>query len=141
MDIFSVGQVKIKALRSRMSRLGIKEGDIQESFIRSSGPGGQNVNKVSSSVYLKHLPTGIEVKCSSQRSQAMNRFMARRILASRVEEMVFGAVSEERRRIEKIRRQKRKRSKRAREKVLAAKKRQAEKKAMRRTVDSGDYYG
>ncbi len=115
-----------------MARLGIRESDIEESFVRSSGPGGQNVNKVSTGVYLKHLLTGIEVKCFGGRSQALNRFKARRLLASKVEAAVLGRESEERKRIEKIRRQKRKRSKRAKDKMLESKKRQSDKKSMRR---------
>ncbi len=125
-------------LKEKMARLGVRESDIFESFIRSSGPGGQNVNKVSSAVYLKHIPTGIEVKCGQERSQALNRFLARRILVNKIETMALGRASEERRRIEKIRRQKRRRSKRAKEKVLAGKKMHSKKKVFRRKPEA-DY--
>jgi peptide chain release factor len=135
MEISGVNPKKYDALREKMRRFGIRESDIVERFIRSPGPGGQNVNKVSSGVYLKHLPSGIEVKCSHERSQALNRFMARRSLTEKIETLVLGSQSEERRRIEKIRRQKRKRSKRAKEKVLAAKKIHSEKKEMRRKIN------
>jgi len=131
METFGVGQEKEKALRARMARFGIFERDIIERFIRSSGPGGQNVNKVETGVYLRHLPTGIEVKCSGARSQALNRYGARKILAMKVETLVLGRESAERKRIEKIRRQKRKRSKRAKDKMLAAKKLHSEKKILR----------
>lgn len=117
-----------------MSDLGIKESDINEEFIRSSGPGGQNVNKTSTCVYLKHKPTGIEVKCQKSRSQSLNRFLARQILANKIENMVLGRRSEERKKIEKIRRQKRKRSKRAKEKVLRDKKIAGRKKQLRRRM-------
>ena len=106
---YNVNLTKEHALKEKMARLGVRESDIVESFIRSSGPGGQNVNKVSTAVYLKHIPTGIEVKCGQERSQALNRFLARRILVNKIETMILGKASEERRKIEKIRRQKRKR--------------------------------
>lgn len=121
----------MNSLSAKMARLGVKEQDIVERFIRSSGPGGQNVNKTSTCVYLKHLPTGIEVKCQKERSQALNRFICRRLLVNKIEAAVLGKLSEERRRIAKIRRQKRKRSKRAKLKVLEAKRRQSEKKRLR----------
>ncbi|MBN1613005.1 MAG: peptide chain release factor-like protein [Deltaproteobacteria bacterium] len=127
----SVSPEKEKALRERMSRLGISEGDFQESFIRSSGPGGQKVNKTSTCVYLVHLPTGLSIKCQRERSQALNRYLARRLLVDRIERQRLGILAAEKTRREKIRRQKRRRSKRAQEKTLILKHRQAEKKALR----------
>ncbi|MBN1913436.1 MAG: peptide chain release factor-like protein [Candidatus Omnitrophica bacterium] len=118
-------------LESLMVKLGVRKEDILERFIRSSGPGGQNVNKVSTCVYLRHIPTGIEVKCHKERYQALNRFFARKMLLKKIEAKILGEFSEERRRIEKIRRQKRKRSKRAKLKVLEAKRRNSEKKKLR----------
>jgi len=129
-----VSENKEQSLRQKMLRLKVKESDILEEFVRSSGPGGQNVNKTSTCVYLKHLPTGIEVKCQKSRSQSLNRFLARQILANKIESMVLGRESEERKRIEKIRRQKRKRSRRAKEKMLHAKKMVGEKKKLRRNL-------
>lgn len=131
----NVSPRKKKELEKKMRRFGVKESDLTERFIRSGGPGGQHVNKASTCVYLKHIPTGIEVKCGRERSQALNRFLARRTLIGKIENMVLGRASEERRRIEKIRRQKRKRSKRAKEKILKNKKKKAEKKALRRKVE------
>lgn len=129
---------KEQALRERMEALGIFEKDLEEKFIRSGGHGGQNVNKVATCVQLRHLPTGFEVKCQQERSQAMNRFLARRILADKVERAILGRKSEEERRIAKLRRQKRKRSKRAQEKVLADKRRRSEVKQGRAFRPSGD---
>ena len=130
---YNVSQKKEKNLRDKMRRLDIKESDLSERFIRSGGRGGQHANKVSTRVHLRHRPTGIEVKCGRERSQALNRFLARRILADKIEAVKLGRESEERKRIEKIRRQKRKRSKRAKEKILANKKKRAEKKKLRKT--------
>jgi len=128
MPTFGVSPDKEQALAERMRDLGIREADIVEKFIRSGGHGGQNVNKVATCVYLKHLPTGTEVKCQQERSQALNRFLARRILADKIEAAVLGQRSDEEQRIARIRRQKRKRSKRAKEKMLADKRRVSEKK-------------
>jgi peptide chain release factor len=123
---FKVSLEKEDALRLKMDALGIREGDLVEKFVRSGGKGGQNVNKTSNCVYLKHIPTGIEVKCQRERSQSINRFLARRILAEKIEAIKLGKESDEQARIEKIRRQKRKRSKRAKDKMLAAKRAHAE---------------
>jgi protein subunit release factor B len=131
---------KEKALEGRMQRLGIQKQDVIEKFIRSGGPGGQKVNKVATCVYLKHLPTGIEVKMSRERSQALNRFLAWRLLADKIEERIKGIKSERQRRIEKIRRQKRKRSKRAKEKILREKKIKSEKKKLRK-ISGKDWMG
>ncbi len=111
---------KIHALEERMKDLGIQEKDIEEKFIRSQGRGGQKVNKSSSCVYLRHTPTGIKVKCQKDRSQAMNRFFARRLLADKVEIILLGRDASSARNSDKIRKQKQKRTKRAREKANRA---------------------
>ena len=131
--LFSITRDKEEVLRRKMEALGIKEADLEERFIRSSGRGGQNVNKVATCVYLKHTPTGIEVKCEEERSQVLNRFLARKRLINKIEARIFWEQSEERKRIEKIRRQKRKRSKRAKEKMLKFKKIRSEKKKLRKS--------
>ena len=133
-----MSQNKAQLLADKMRRFSIWESDLEEHFIRSRGPGGQNVNKVSTGVYLKHLPTGIEVKAYSERSQALNRYAARKILTNKIETSILGRQSEERKRIEKIRRQKRKRSKRAKEKMLKMKKFHSEKKNLRKKVEVND---
>ena len=128
---FGVSYQKEQELKIRMQKLGIQERDIVEKFVRSGGKGGQNLNKTSTCVYLKHIPTGIEVKCQQERSQALNRFLARRILTTRIEQIVLGKKSIEQQRIEKIRRQKLKRSKRSKQKILQEKKHLSEKKQLR----------
>lgn len=135
---FPVRPEKGEVLRKKMARLGIHEQDLTEKFIRSGGKGGQKVNKASTCVYLKHLPTGIEVKCSLERSQALNRFLARRILADKIEKRVLGEQYAEKQRIERIRRQKRKRSKRAKLKMLEGKRKRSEKKKARAFRPSDD---
>ena len=117
-----------------MEKLGLKESDFEESFVRSGGAGGQNVNKVSTCVVIRHRPTSLEVKCQRERSQALNRYLARRLLVEKIEELHLGRESERRKAVEKIRRQKRKRSKRAKEKMLDAKKRHSAKKSLRGKV-------
>jgi hypothetical protein len=134
----TISPEKQKALREKMGRLGISEKDIAEKFVRSRGKGGQKVNKTSSCVYLKHLPTGIEVKCQRERYQALNRFLARRLLVDKIERSILGRIAEEEQRIQKIRRQKRKRSKRAKEKILQDKKLHSRKKSLRSAKISPD---
>ncbi|MEE9911449.1 MAG: peptide chain release factor-like protein [Deltaproteobacteria bacterium] len=129
-----VSAEKEKALMARMRELGVSEGDFDESFIRSSGPGGQKVNKTSSCVHLLHKPTGLFVKCQRERSQALNRHLARRLLLDKIERQQKGFIEAEKEKSEKLRRQKRKRSRRAKEKVLIAKHQQAEKKERRGKV-------
>ena len=136
MMLFPVSSKKNEALERAMKRLGLREEDLEESFVRSGGPGGQNVNKVATCVVLKHVPTGLGVKCQRDRSQVMNRYFARRILVERLESQIHGLQSEKSRQIAKIKRQKRKRSKRAKEKMLKAKQEQSEKKQRRRQVDT-----
>ena len=133
------GLKKESSLQELMARLGVREEDIVEKFIRAQGPGGQNVNKVSTCVYLHHLPTGIEVKCQEERSQAQNRYRARQILLKKIEQLVLGKLSAEQKRIEKIRRQKRRRSRRSKLKMLESKRRQGQKKLLRSSVrENGD---
>ena len=128
---FPTSQKKNEALERAMAELGIRETDLEESFVRSGGAGGQNVNKVATCVVLKHLPSGLVVKCQKDRSQAMNRYFARRILIAKLESELHGRQSEEAKRIAKIKRQKRRRSRRAKEKMLEAKHRQSKKKQTR----------
>ena len=134
MPDFPVSPEKANALELRMASLGIREADLDEQFVRSGGPGGQNVNKVSTCVVLVHRPSGLSVRCQQERSQALNRYLARRILADKLEEKVKGAASARQQDMEKIRRQKRKRSRRAKNKMLDAKSHHGTLKSNRRRV-------
>lgn len=129
-----VSAAKSTALAARMKDLGLFEADIEESFVRSSGKGGQNVNKLSTCVVLVHRPSGAMVKCQLERTQAMNRYRARVMLADKVERRQLGETRAAAAEVAKIRRQKRKRSRRAKEKILGEKRARAQTKARRRPV-------
>jgi len=124
------------ALYKKMEALGIREGDLIEKFILGSGRGGQKINKTSSCVYLKHLPTGIEIKCQKERSRELNRLFARRALCEKIESGILKIKTEKQQLMEKKRRQKRRRSKKAQQKVLEAKKRRGRVKELRGSVES-----
>lgn len=134
MSQFPVSPEKAQALAARMQQLGIREQDLKERFVRSGGPGGQNVNKVATCVVLTHRPSGITVRCQEERTQALNRFLARRRLADKIEEVRLGRASALQQAIAKIRRQKRRRSRRAKEKMLALKHHRSAIKAARQPV-------
>ena len=127
-----ISQRKWESIRERMGKLGIAESDLEESFVRSSGRGGQNVNKVSTCVQITYKPSGVSVRCQVSRSQAENRFFARRILCEKIETIRLGKKSEEGKRHHRIRAQKRRRSRRAKEKMLQAKRLHSEKKELRK---------
>lgn len=130
---FPVSPTKQHDLLLLMKRYNIREEDIEENFIRGSGAGGQKINKTSSCVQLIHKPSGMEIRCQQSRSQALNRFLARRLLVDEIIQRIEGEKSKKRMAIEKIRRQKRKRSRRAKEKMLAGKKALSLKKQWRKT--------
>jgi len=127
---------KILAQEKRMLALGIREEDLIEKFIQGSGSGGQKINKTSSCVYLKHEPTGQEVKCQRERSRELNRYLARKELCDRLDEIQNGAISRRQQEIEKIRRQKRQKSRKQKQRMVADKRKQSEKKQQRRSTGS-----
>jgi protein subunit release factor B len=109
---FGVTPKKQQELEARMAALGLREQDFEEKFIRSSGPGGQRVNKTASCVYLKHVPTGLDVKMQQERQQRLNRYYARKRLCEMIEEQQLGARSPAALKAEKIRKQKQRRRRR-----------------------------
>jgi peptide chain release factor len=117
MSKFGVSQEKERALEARLQALHIHEGDLEETFIRSAGPGGQHVNKTSTCVRLVHRPTGLFVKVQRSRSQGLNRFLARRLLADRLEQRLGGAESSQEQQRDKIRRQKQRRGRRTKQRL------------------------
>lgn len=119
-------------LRVRMEKLGILDEDLVEKFIRGSGHGGQKINKTSSCVYLKHEPSGIEIKCQQDRSQVMNRYRARCELCEQLETIALGKKSTRQQAREKIRRQKRRQSRRQRQKNVGLKRKHGLKKKLRK---------
>lgn len=129
-----ISENKKRALDERMQKLGILESDLDEHFIRSGGAGGQNVNKVNTCVWLKHIPSSIEVKCQITRSQADNRYFAREILCDKIEQKALGAQSAIERERYRIRKQKKRRSKKAKEKMLEKKRQRSETKKSRSPV-------
>lgn len=130
-----INKPKKDELAARMAKLGISEQNLTEKFILGSGSGGQKLNKTASCVYLKHTPSGMEIKCQKTRSRELNRFFARRELCDKLEHKIYGEKSRIQQEIEKIRRKKRRRTRRQKERMLAEKRMQSDKKRLRGRVD------
>ena len=129
-----IGSAKKDVMGSRMISLGVRESDLIEKYIRGSGKGGQKINKTSSCVYIKHIPTGIEIKCQKTRSLQMNRFFARRELCDRIEVQQLGALARRKQEQFKLRKQKMRRSRRSKQIMLHDKKHNSGIKQMRGSV-------
>jgi peptide chain release factor len=121
-------------LARRMAELGVREADLEETFVHSGGHGGQNVNKTATCVMLRHRPTGTQVKCQTTRQQGLNRVLARRLLLDKLEALRRRRAAAEQARREKARRQNRRPSAAAKRRMLADKSHQAAKKDRRRPV-------
>lgn len=134
---FPVSPEKTRALRERLARLGIREEDLDEHFVTSGGKGGQNVNKVATCVVLRHAPTGTLVKCQSARTQGLNRYLARKLMADKIEAERLGRLSARQQEVARVRRQKRRRSRRAKARMLADKHARSATKNLRAPV-AGD---
>lgn len=122
------------ALLAKAKELQLIPEDVDEQFIRGSGPGGQKMNKTASTVQVIHRPTGLEVRCQQHREQSLNRIGAWKLLILKLEDRVKGVKSERMQRVFKLKKQKAKRTRRAQEKVLEAKRRRGETKEFRRDV-------
>jgi protein subunit release factor B len=133
-----IGPDKQALLEERMTALGVVEADLVEKFILGSGSGGQKINKTSSCVYLKHEPTGLEIKCQANRSRELNRYQARRELCDKLDEIRLGKASARQQEMEKTRRQKRRRSRRSKQQSVADKRILSVKKNLRRSPGTGD---
>lgn len=138
MPVWGVNPEKEADLRRRMEALGLAESDLVERFIRGGGPGGQKINKTSSTVCLRHGPSGVEVRVGAERSQVLNRYRARQTLCERMEARRDGMASSRRQEQERIRRQKRRRSRKQKARMLADKRKQSEKKRIRARPGSGE---
>ncbi|MDH4445694.1 MAG: peptide chain release factor-like protein [Akkermansiaceae bacterium] len=128
-----LGHDKLQALEQRMAALGLVDADLLEKFVRGSGAGGQKINKTSNCVFLKHLPTGVCIKCQMDRSREMNRFLARRELCQQLEAIREGRAIAKTQAIEKMRRQKRPRSRNSKIRSVNDKRILSHKKSLRRS--------
>lgn len=138
MSRFPVSEKKERQLAERMIRLGIREEDCDEEFVRSGGAGGQHVNKTSSCVSLHHRPTGLRIKCQIERSQGLNRYRARVMLCERVETEIYNIETKKQAEIAKRRKQKQRRSRKTKARMKESKQHASSVKAGRRRVGSSD---
>jgi peptide chain release factor len=123
------------SLDQRMQRIGIREADLKETFARSSGPGGQNVNKVATAVTLRHLPSGISVTVQDSRSQGQNRKLARERLLTAIEERQRAARRTRIAAREKERRRKSPRPLALKQRILESKRQRSELKRQRTKIE------
>jgi protein subunit release factor B len=124
----------LPGIDKRLTALGVAAAEVDERFVRGSGPGGQKINKASSTVWLRHRPTGIEVRCQSERSQSANRIIAWTTLCGRLEARARAAREGERRLREADRRRVRQKSRTQKVRMIEAKKHRAKHKARRGRV-------
>lgn len=133
-----VGKEKWERLKAWMNQLDINESDLVEKFIVGSGKGGQKLHKTSSSVYLKHIPSGIEIKCQDSRSREDNRYYARIRLCEKLHTSISDEKTKEQQRVEKLKRQKKRRTRRSKLKIMEEKTIQGQKKIARKRPSSDE---
>lgn len=131
-----INKEKWEKLIEWMKRLQITEADLVEKFILGSGKGGQNLHKTASTVYLKHLPSSLEIKCQYSRSRDDNRYFARERLCEKLHVIISDEKTKEQQRIEKVKRQKKRRSRRVKQKMLDEKLKQGQLKRLRKKPDT-----
>ena len=131
-----ISKEKWEKLIEWMKRLQITEADLVEKFILGSGKGGQNLHKTASTVYLKHLPSSLEIKCQYSRSRDDNRYFARERLCEKLHVIISDEKTKEQQRIEKVKRQKKRRSRRVKQKMLDEKFKQGQLKRLRKKPDT-----
>lgn len=131
-----INKEKWDKLHDWMDKLRFQEADLIEKFILGSGKGGQKLHKTASTVYLKHIPSGLEIKCQESRSREDNRYFARIRLCEKLHSLFSDEKTKEQQQIEKLKRQKKRRSRRTKQKILDDKSRQSELKALRRKPES-----
>lgn len=129
---------KWEKLAKRMEKLHILEADCIEKFIVGSGKGGQKLHKTASTVYLKHIPSGLEIKCQESRSREDNRYFARERMCEKLQAMLSDEKTKKQQKLEKIKRQKKRRSRRSRQKMLDEKSKQSQVKILRKKPDSSE---
>jgi peptide chain release factor len=128
----TISKEKWDKLAQRMVNLNINETNLVEKFIIGSGKGGQKLHKTASTVYLKHLPSGLEIKCQYSRSREDNRYFARERICEKLHSILSNEKTKEQQRIEKIKRQKKRRSRRVKQKILDEKSKQGKLKVLRK---------
>ena len=127
-----INKEKWDKLKEWMVKLYINEADLIENFILGNGKGGQKLHKTASTVYLKHLPSGLEVKCQESRSRDDNRYFARERLCEKLHAIISDEKTKAQQLVEKIKRRNKRRSRRAKQKTLDDKPRQGQLKHLRK---------
>ncbi|QEY52216.1 peptide chain release factor family protein [Legionella longbeachae] len=131
-----INKDKWDRLTELMMKLSINEADLIEKFILGSGKGGQKLHKTASTVYLKHEPSGLEIKCQESRSREDNRYFARVRLCEKLNAILSLEKTQKQQKIEKLKRQKKRRTRRAQQRILDNKSKHGELKVLRKKPET-----